>query len=88
MPEQRRLKRRRGMQKMVIVGSRVSAKCGKLSPNPRGSGFRRIRERIFGNVMKSVGDNKYSIKFDDGTTKEVHSNTLRIKDSESGLPVS
>ena len=87
-PEERRLKRRRGMQKMVTVGSRVSAKCGKLSPNPRGSRFRRIRERIFGNVTRSVGDNRYAITFDDGTSKEIHSNSLRIEDQNSGIPLS
>ena len=72
----------------MVIGSRVSVKCGKLNPNRRGSSFRRICERIFGNMTSSVGDNRYAIKFDDGTTKEVHSNSLQIEDEISGLPVS
>ena len=61
---------------MIIVGIRVSAKVGNLILNPYGSDFRWIHERIFSNIANSVGDNRYEIKFDNSTTKEVYSNLL------------
>ena len=85
---ERRLKRRRGMEKMITVGTRVSGKCGKLIPNPRGSQFRRVRERTFGNVISSIGNNKYKVRFDDGSTKDVSSTSLQIEESTVGLPPS
>jgi hypothetical protein len=87
-PDRYMLKKRRGIQKMIIVGSRVLAKVGNLIPNPHRFNFRQIRERVFNNVANSVGDNRYKIKFDDSTTKEVHSNSLQIEDSSSGIPLS
>ena len=81
-------RRRRGMEKMIIVGTRVSSKCGELIPNPRGSQFRRVRQRIYGNVVASIGDNKYSVQFDNGLTKQLVSNSLRIEDSTAAIPPS
>ena len=79
-------KRRRGMQKMVIIGSRISAACGELIPNPKGEKFRRLRERLLGTVKKSIGGNQYEITFDDGSTKQLKSSTLRIEPKTAGLP--
>ena len=81
-------KKRQGMEKIIIVGTRVSAKCGELISNSCQSQYRRVRERLFGNVVSSIGGNKYSILFDNGITKEIQSNSLRIEDSSAGVPIS
>jgi len=80
-------KRKRGMAKMIIVGARVSGKYGELIENPRGPSFRRVRDWVLGNVIKSVGPNKYEVKFDNGVIKEVTSNSLCIEEADSGIPV-
>ena len=72
---------------MIIVGARVSAKCGELIPNARGTKYRRVRERLYGKVISSVGGNKYGILLDNGTEKELQSNALRIEDSSAGIPI-
>ena len=42
---------------------------------------------MLGNIIKSVGPNKYEVKFDNGVIKEVTSNSLRIEEADSGIPV-
>ena len=81
-------KRKRGMVKMIIVGSRASGKYGELIENAKGPSFRRMRDWVLGNVVKSVGPNKYQVKFDNGVVKDVASNVLRIEEDDSGIPVS
>jgi len=80
-------KKRRGMEKRVLIGSRVSAKVGKLVTNPKGAHCRRVRESVLGNVVEAVGTKKYKIQFDDGQIKDVHSNALTLEESTSGIPV-
>ena len=80
-------KRKRGMAKMIVIGTRVSGKYGHLMENPKGPSFRRMRDWVLGIVVKSVGPNKYEVKFDNGVTKEVSSNALRIEEADSGIPV-
>jgi len=43
-----RIRRRRGMEQMIIIGSRISAACGQLIANPKGDSFRRVRKKMFG----------------------------------------
>ena len=38
-------------------------------------------------MNKSIGNNRYKIKFDNGTVKEVYSNSLCIEESSSGIPI-
>jgi len=81
-------RKRKGIEKMIIVGARVSAKCGELIPNARGTKYRRVRERLYRKVISSVSSNKYGILLDNGTEKELQSNALRIEDSSAGIPIS
>ena len=80
-------RKRKGMEKMIIVGARASAKCGELIQNPRGAQHRRIRERLFGKVISSIGGNKCKTLLDDGIEKELQSNDLRLEESSAGLPI-
>ena len=73
---------------MIIVGTRVLVKCGELISNFCRSQYRWVRERLFGNVVSSVGGKKYIILFDNGITKEIQSNLLHIEDSSAGVPIS
>ena len=68
---ERVLKKRQGMEKIIIVESRASAKCGELTSNTQGFQHRWVRERLISNAVSSVGRNKYSILFHNGTTKEI-----------------
>ena len=81
------LKRKRGMQKMIIIGTRVSGKYGELVQNPKGPQFRRVRDWVLGNVTKSISNNKYEVKFDNRVVKECSSQALRIEEATSGIPI-
>ena len=63
--------------KRLIVGTRVSIPHGKLVQNPKGHG-RRVRDLIIGFIVVSCNDNKYKVKFDNGTVKECSSSSLKI----------
>jgi len=78
------LKRKRGMQKMIIIGTRVSGKYRELVQNPKGPQFRRVRNWVLRNVTKSISNNKYEVKFDNGVVKECSSQALRIEEATSG----
>ena len=80
--------KRRGVTKMIVVGARVSRKFEELVTNPRGSQFRRVRERADGKVFESICSNKYKIELDNGTFREVHSNALKFEDQTAGIPPS
>lgn len=80
-------RKRKGMEKMIVVGARISAQCGELIQNPRGSQYRRVRERLFGKVISSIGENKYKILLDNGIEKDIHSNALRLEESSAGIPL-
>ena len=73
-------------RKRILVGQRVSGKLGELVDNPRGHG-RRVRQRIYGVVLKTCGHNKYSVKFDDGSVQEHHSNSLKLEKETTAIPV-
>ena len=74
--------RRRG--KRIQNGVRVSGSHGMLVD--RTDGKRRVRERIFGTVRCSVGLNKYKVDFDNNTSKECTSSSLRIETSTRSVP--
>lgn len=80
-------RKRKGMEKMIVIGARMSAKCRGLIQNPRGSQCRRARERSFGKVISSIGENKRKALLDNGIEKDAHSNALRLKESSAGTPL-
>ena len=56
-------------------------------PNPNG-GKRRVRERVYGTVVKAVGQHKWEVTFDfDGVAKEVTSKSLQLATEGAGIPV-
>ena len=66
-------------------GTRVSGSHGELVPNPKGHG-RRVREKIYGIIAKSRGNNKYLVRFDNCKEKECTSNQLRRESAAAGVP--
>ena len=54
--------------KRLIVETRVSGPHGELVQNPKGHG-RRVRDLIIGSIVASCDNNKYKVKFDNGTVK-------------------
>ena len=54
---------KRGIAKMIIVGTRVLEKYGELVENSQGPNFRCACDWVLGNVIKSAGSNKYEVKF-------------------------
>jgi len=70
-------------QKRVAIGARVSAKVGDLIDE---GGGRRHRIRINGTVISTEDSRKYKVLFDDGSTRDVYSNCLKIESSTASLP--
>ena len=79
-------KRKRGMAKMIVVGSRASGKHGELIEDPKGPSFRCARDWVLDIVVKSVSPNKHQTKFDNGVAKEVASDALRIEEADFSMP--
>jgi len=78
--------RRRGQEKMIIQGIRVSRSFGELVPNPKGPTFRRVRDQLFVTVLRSVGANTYDVVFDSGMERECASNSVKTVPKTAGLP--
>jgi len=78
--------RRRGRAKMIIQGTRISGSFGELVPNPKGPTFKRVRNQLFGTLLRSVGANKYDVVFDNGMERECASNSMKIVPKTAGLP--
>ena len=71
----------------MFTGSRVNGPHGPLVENPNG-GKRRVRERVYGTVIKAIGAHKWEVRFDfDGLIKEVTSKSLSLVEGEVGVPV-
>ena len=71
----------------ITVGCRVKGSHGDLIPNPRGHS-RRIREKIVGTVVSSVGHAKWMVRFDvDGVEKCCAATTLTVVDEAVGRPL-
>ena len=75
------------MEKIITLGTRVSGKYGDLIPNLKGDTLRWLRAWTLGNVTKSVGNNQYKVTFDNSIVKELHSSSLRIEESNLGIPI-
>ena len=71
----------------IFTGSRVKGPHGPLVINPNG-GKRRVREKVYGTVIKATGAHKWEVQFDfDGKSKEVTSKSLSLVEGETGAPV-
>mmetsp|Transcript_31997 Transcript_31997/g.63385 ORF Transcript_31997/g.63385 Transcript_31997/m.63385 type:complete len:83 (+) Transcript_31997:31-279(+) len=66
------------VEKRIHVGSRVSGSHGKLVANPNSQLRRRVKEKLWGIFLESVGGNRYIVRFVDSSIKECSSTTLRM----------
>ena len=77
---------RKRNDKRFDVGCRVSGSFGEMGPNPNPNIPRRVRQRIYGNIIEAVGPKQYKVLWDDGTTREHFSNSLKKERSFASLP--
>ncbi len=70
-------------QKRIAIGSRVSAKVGELIDE---GGARRHRSRLNGTVLSAVDSRQYQVLFDDGSTRIMFSNNLKVEHQTTSLP--
>ena len=77
---------RKRNDKRFDVGCRVSGSFGEMGPNPNPNISRCVRQRIFGNIIEAVGPKQYKVLWDDGTTREHFSNSLKKERSFASLP--
>jgi len=74
------------LPKRLLPGQRVSGSVGKFIDNPRQL-KRKVRERLFGNVLEEVGNKMFKVQFDDGEIRSVKSHILRIEKASALLPL-
>jgi hypothetical protein len=74
------------LPKRLVPGQRVSGSVGPLVENPDASKKRKVRSRLYGNVVEEAGNKSYKVQFDDGQIRSVPSNTLRIEKASASLP--
>jgi len=74
--------------KRLLPGQRVSSSVGPFIPNPDPSKKCKLRSRLFGNVLEEAAHRKYKVQFDDGETRVVASNILRLEQASASLPPS
>jgi hypothetical protein len=75
--------RRAGGQKRLCPNQRVSGSVGEFIEGPS---KRRRRQRLFGRVIRAVGEKKYLVRFDNGEEKECPSNILKVESIVTSLP--
>jgi len=71
-------------QKRIASNTRVSGKFGEFIEDGT-DGKRRKRARIYGTVIEAVDSKRYKVCFDNGSTQNCYSNSLRVE-SNSILP--
>ena len=72
-------------QKRVAINARVSGCFGDLF-DPGTGNKRRHRRRLNGTVLSAEGPRQYKVQFDDGATRIVYSNLLKVESSLESLP--
>ena len=72
--------------KRITTGQRVSGCVGEKVANPDPRQKRKVRERVYGNVLEEAGPKKYRVQFDDGVQRDVSSKILRIERATAFLP--
>eukprot|EP00873_Tetraselmis_striata_P028533 jgi/Tetstr1/448797/TSEL_036031.t1 len=76
------------MRKPIEINSRVAARRGPFEPAALGR-VRQQRALKFGNVVESVANNKFRIRWDDGTESCETTNVLKLQPTGAGaLPQS
>ena len=75
--------RRTESQKPLAPNQRVSSACGEFVPGPS---KRRRRQRLFGHIVKAVGERRYLVHFDDGQERECPSNVLKVESASTSIP--
>ena len=75
--------RRATANKRLHVNQRVSGALGEYMEGPTKWHH---RQRIYGHIISAVGEQKYLVRFDDGTEKECPSAVLRVEKVVANLP--
>jgi hypothetical protein len=70
-------------QKHLITKQRVSGAVGDYIPGPT---KRRRQQRVFGKIVRSVGENHYPVRFDNREEKELSSSVLKVENIIAALP--
>jgi hypothetical protein len=70
-------------QKHLITNQRVSIAVGDYIPGPT---KRHHRQRLFGSIVRSVGENRYLVRFDNEEEKELSSSVLKVESIVAALP--
>jgi hypothetical protein len=74
--------RRTTSQKCLTCNQRVSGAVGDFISGPS---KRCRRHRLFGNMIRAIGERHYLVRFDDGQEKECSSNILKVETLSSSL---
>lgn len=72
--------------KNLEVGCRVSGSFGEYRSNPNPNIRRRVRARLYGNIVCALDRNRYKVAWDNGTTSDCYSNCLSKEASFASLP--
>jgi hypothetical protein len=70
-------------QKRLCPNQRVSGAVGDFIQGPS---KRRRRQRLFGHVVRAVGEKRYLIRFDNGEEKELPSAVLKVESIAASIP--
>ena len=74
-------------QKRISAGCRVAGSFGPLVPNPRGH-KRRIRQKVYGTVVRAVDMGRWEVLFDFDAKKQICSvKQLSVVNVDAGVPV-
>jgi hypothetical protein len=71
------------MQKCLITNQHTSGAAGDYIP---GQTKRQHQQRLFDNMVWSIGENCYLVSFDNGEEKELSSSVLKIENIIAALP--
>jgi len=72
-------------QKRLVNGQRISACVGNYIADQKAEGKK--KERLFGNIIKAVGERRYLVQFDNETNpRELGSQVLKVETIGASLP--
>jgi hypothetical protein len=75
--------RRATTNKRLHVNQRVS---GSVREYIEGPTKRRHCQRLYGHIISAIGEQKYMVRFDDGSKKECSSAFLRVEKMHTSVP--
>ena len=74
----------------MVAGMRISGKHGPLVDNPLqvegAAKMRKVKQRLYGYVLESSGNNKYLVRFDNNLEKVCASGSLKIEAQSAAIP--